>query len=279
MHRGINIATVTVAAASAVIVLAAIGLIIAPFVINGASHALTLSFLTEGTSEGGRTGGVLPIAVSTILLVLVALAVAIPSGLLTAIFISEYSSKYPRLSRVACFSLDIFAGIPSIVFGFLGYSLFCLYLGMGFSILAGALTLACMIVPLIVRNTLIGLQSIPVEWRLGAAAVCMSRQSFMRHVALPWAAPAIASGIVLATGRALGETAALIYTSGFVDRLPESLSDSGRSLSVHIFELAMNVPGSERNASASAALLMALVITLNVVTVAISNRYASGRKS
>ena len=163
-------------------------------------------------------------------------------------------------------SLDVLAGMPSIVFGLFGNALFCKILGLGFSILSGGLTLACMVLPLLIRATEEGL-------RVGAARVPPRRGrarplatwTTLTHILLPGRVPGLMVGIVLGIGRALAETAALIFTSGYVDRMPESLFDSGRALSVHIYDLAMNVPGGERNAYAAALVLIVLLLVINLL--------------
>lgn len=160
-------------------------------------------------------------------------------------------------------ALDILAGVPSIVFGLFGNAFFCVTLGLGFSILSGGLTLACMALPLLARATEVSLRSLPAETRQAAAALGLSQGRTILRLLLPAAAPGIAAGLALAMGRALAETAALIFTSGYVDRMPESLHDSGRALSVHIYDLALNVSGGEASAAASALVLVALLVLLN----------------
>jgi phosphate transport system permease protein len=143
---------------------------------------------------------------------------------------------------------------------------------MGFSILSGGLTLACMILPILIRTAEQGLRMVPDEWRLGAAALGVSRASALRQVLIPAAAPALTAGLVLGIGRAMAETAALVFTSGYVDRMPSSLLDSGRALSVHIYDLAMNVAGGDRNAYASALILIMLLIAINSLAFRLADR-------
>mgnify|MGYP001216228172 CR=1 FL=1 len=229
---------------------------------RGAS-GLDWSFLTTSPSRAGRSGGVAPILVSTLLIIAVAIAVAAPLSLGTAVLLSEFSRAGGRFARWTSLSLDVLAGVPSIVFGLFGNALFSIWFGLGFSILAGGLTLACMALPLMVRTAEQGLRMVPDDWRLGAAALGMSRATILWHVLIPSAAPALAAGLVLGIGRATAETAALVFTSGYVDRMPSSFWDSGRALSVHIYDLTMNVAGGDRNAYASALVLIALLIVAN----------------
>jgi phosphate transport system permease protein len=247
---------------AAALCVAVFGLLLYSLFKNGAAY-LSWDFLIDEPARSGRKGGIFPILVSTCLLLLVAMVVAVPSGLAAAILLSEVTRKGNLLSRAVSVSLDILAGVPSIVYGLFGNAFFCVYLGMGFSILSGGLTLACMVLPIFVRTAESGFIAVQDEWRMGAAALGMSKFSTLVNILLPAAAPAITVGLVLGIGRALAETAALIYTSGYVDRLPDSLMDSGRALSVHIYDLSMNVPGAEHNAYASALVLILLLLIIN----------------
>jgi phosphate transport system permease protein len=222
-------------------------------------------FLTSLPEHSGREGGIRPVIVSTLFILAVCLSAAVPLGVMTAMFLSEMTARKGRLGRTIRISLDILAGVPSIVFGLFGNAFFCIVLGMGFSILSGGLTLACMALPLIIRASEEGFRAIPDSQRLTAAALGMSRTSTLFRILLPAAWPGVLMGVVLGIGRALAETAALIFTSGYVLRMPRSLFDSGRSLSVHIYDLAMNVPGGEANAYSSALVLMVLIVAVNVV--------------
>lgn len=222
------------------------------------------AFLSSKPEHYGREGGILPVIVSTLLILGVCLSASVPLGVMTAMFLSELTTREGRLGRSIRISLDILAGVPSIVFGLFGNAFFTVVLGMGFSILSGGLTLACMVLPLIIRATEEGFRAIPDSQRLTAAALGMSRSSTLFRILLPAAWPGVLMGVVLGIGRALAETAALIFTSGYVDRMPRSLFDSGRSLSIHIYDLAMNVPGGEGNAYSSAVVLMVLIVAVNL---------------
>ena len=136
---------------------------------------------------------------------------------------------------------------------------------MGFSILSGGLTLACMLLPILVSTAEAGLHAIPDAYRQSAAALGMSRTATLVHLLLPAAAPALAAGLLLGIGRAGAETAALLFTSGYVDRMPGSLLDSGRTLAIHIFDLSMNVPGGDAPAHASALVLIIVLLLINMV--------------
>lgn len=228
--------------------------------------ALSASFLLETPRDAGRAGGIAPILVATVSILGVAILVAVPLGLATAVWLSEYTGRHPRLRRAVRLSLDMLAGVPSIVFGLFGNALFAVALGLGFSILSGGLTLACMALPILVRTAEEGLRAVPADLRLHAAALGFAQASIVLRLLLPAALPALLAGTLLGMGRALAETAALIFTSGYVDRMPESWFDSARALSVHIYDLSMNVPGGERNAYASALVLVGLILLINLAT-------------
>lgn len=238
---------------------------------------ISWSFLTEAPRNAGRAGGIGPIIVSTGLILLVCMAVALPIGVGAAVLLAEFTSAENLFGRLVRRSLDVLAGVPSIVFGLFGNALFCVYLGMGFSILSGGLTLACMVLPILIRSTEEGFRSVPDEYRHAAAALGMSRTTSLIHLLLPAAAPGLVVGLVLGIGRAIAETAALIFTSGYVDRMPTSLLDSGRSLSIHIFDLSMNVPGGDANAYASALVLIAMLLVINTTASWVSDRWLHRR--
>ena len=238
---------------------------------------LSLSFLLEAPRNVGRAGGIGPILVSTGLIVAVCLVVAVPIGVGTAVLLAERASTEHLFGRLIRRSLDVLAGVPSIVFGLFGNVFFCRVLGWGFSILSGGLTLASMVLPILIRATEEGFRSAPSEYRLSAAALGFSRTTTLARLLLPAAVPGLVVGLVLGVGRALAETAALIFTSGYVDRMPASLLDSGRALSIHIFDLSMNVSGGDANAYASALVLVALLFLINWVARALADSWLHRR--
>ncbi len=239
---------------------------------------LSWSFLLSEPLDAGRSGGIGPILVATVLILMVALATALPIGLASAIWLNEYTRPGTATGAWVGASLDILAGVPSIVFGLFGYAFFGLFLGLGFSILSGGLTLACMILPLLIRTTESGLAALGQDWRQAGAALGMTRAGLLRQVLLPAAAPALGAGLMLSIGRATAETAALLFTSGYVTRMPESLSDSGRALSVHIYDLAMNVTGGDTAAYASALVLIVLILFINALAALLSGLWQKRRK-
>jgi len=236
-----------------------------------------LNFLINSPESSGRSGGISTILVSTVLILTVCLFTSVPLGLATAIFLAELTSKKNLLGKMIRQSLDVLAGIPSIVFGLFGNVFFCKILNLGFSILSGGLTLACMVLPILIRTTEEGLRLAPKDYRVSAAALSLSKITVLKHLLLPAAAPSILVGLILGIGRALSETAALIFTSGYVDRMPESLMDSGRALAVHIYDLSMNISGGDRNAYKSALVLLGLVLIINSLASSIMGRWAKRR--
>lgn len=253
------------AAACALLVLLGLGAILLH--LSGGIGRIDLQFLLDAPRDAGRSGGIAPILVSTFLAVAVCLAVAVPIGVGAAAFLSEFTDAYGRFARAVQRSLDVLAATPSIVFGLFGSALFCQVLGMGYSILSGGLTLACMVLPVVIRTTEAGLRAVPADVRMGAAALALGPATTLLRVLLPAAMPALLAGVVLGLGRALAETAALIFTSGSVDRMPGSLLDSGRVLSVHIYELSMHVPGGEASAQASALVLVVALVAVELAAV------------
>ena len=252
--------------------------ILADLLVHGLSK-INFSFLLDAPQNSGRAGGLAPILISTLLTLIVALLVTIPLGLGTAIYLSEVTRQNGPMARAIGMILDILASVPSIVLGLFGNAFFCIWLGLGFSILSGGLTLACMMLPIFIRASELGLSTVPAEWRLGAVALGLNQFSALRQVLLPAAAPAMIAGLMLSIGRALAETAALIFTSGYVDRTPSSLLDSGRSLAVHIYDLSMNVTGGDASAYGAALVLMALVFIINIVASRLSSLLLNARKT
>jgi phosphate transport system permease protein len=241
---------------------------------HGLSH-ISWTFLVSAPQDAGRAGGIGPMIISTGLLVGICMTVAFPISLGTAIFLAEYTRDDHPLGRFLRGSLDVLAGVPSIVFGLFGNALFCHALGLGFSIVSGGLTLACMVLPILIRTTEEGFRVIPREQRLSAAALGLSQQTTVRAILLPAAIPGLLVGSILGLGRAIAETAALIFTSGYVDRMPESVMDSGRALSVHIYDLAMNVAGGNPNAYATAVVLVGLLFIINLFASWIAERWTT----
>ncbi len=259
------------AAATLVLLAALFGWLLIDVIIRGFG-SLSWEFISSAPTDAGRSGGIWPVIVASLATLAVCMAAVLPIGLgsaalLSGVFGAPRSSLGQRAVNGCRQSLDILAGVPSIVFGLFGNAFFCLYLGMGFSILAGGLTLACMVLPYFIRTAEHALRSAATTHLAGSLALGLRHSTMLRRILLPAALPGLFAGFVLALTRALAETAALLFTSGYVSRMPESLLDSGRVLSVHVYDLAMNVTGGEAQAYSTA---LVLIITLAVINVLVA---------
>lgn len=244
-------------------VLVPMGLMLWSLLEQGAS-LISLEFLLNDPRQAGRAGGIAALLVSTAWILAVCLLVAVPVGLGCALYLSEQVPAGTRRAQWLGAVLDMLAAVPSIVYGLFGYQFFAINLGLGFSILSGGLALALMVLPLMIRGAEQALRAVPLSYRQAGESLSISRWGWVRRILIPQAAPGIAVGIILSIGRALAETAVLLFTAGYVLRQPDSLLDSGRALSVHIYDLAMNVPGGMPRAAATGLVLVAILIVLNL---------------
>ena len=224
---------------------------------------VNVSYLVDDVADAGRAGGIGSVILATVLMLGVTLTFSVPLAILSAVALTEQLDQDLALARWIRRFLDILAGVPSIVFGLFGNAFFVVTLGLGYSILSGGLTLGCMILPILVRSTEQAIRAVSIEYRYAAAALGLTRTTILLRVILPAATPALAAGIILGIGRALAETAALMFTAGYVVRAPESLLDSGRALSVHIYDMAMNIPNGGPRAYAAACVLVAMLLIIN----------------
>jgi len=223
----------------------------------------------------GREGGIFPAIIGTILLSLMAIAIALPLGIGTAVYLSEYT-RDSALTRAIRFGTDCLAGIPSIIFGLFGYIFFVTTLHMGWSLIAGALTLAIMVLPTLIRTAEEAIRAVPQSWREVSVSLGATRWETVRKVVLPNALPGIVTGIMLSFGRSIGETAAVIFTAGSSFRLPRGAFDSVRTLAVHFYILAREGLSSEK-AYATAAVLVISVLAINILTYSLMNRFIARR--
>ena len=233
------------------------------FVLEKGLPTVTLGFLLDNPKDMGRAGGIFPTLVGTVLLPLVALTIAIPLGVGTAVYLTEYTRE-SRITRLIRFGTDCLAGIPSIIFGLFGFILFVTMLGMGWSLLSGGLTLAIMILPTIIRTSEEAIRSVPQSYREVSFSLGATRWETVVKVVLPNALPGVVTGVMLGIGRAIGETAAVIFTAGSSLRLPKSLFDPVRTMSVHFYILAREGISAE-NAYGTAAVLVLSVLTVNLL--------------
>lgn len=207
---------------------------------------------------------VVPAMVNTLLMTLLALLIACPLGIGSAIYLVEYSKKGNKFVKVVRMTTETLTGIPSIIYGLFGMLLFVGFLKWGYSLMAGAATVAIMILPTIMRTTEESLLAVPDSFREGSFGLGAGKLRTVFKIILPGAVPGIFSGIILATGRIVGETAALIYTSGTVAQIPQNLFGSGRTLAIHMYVLSSEGLHSGQ-AFATAVVLLIMVIGINAL--------------
>jgi phosphate transport system permease protein len=229
---------------------------------NGLRH-IDPSFFTQRPVNMGRDGGIAPFIVSTLYVTAVSLIIAAPVGIGSALYLTEYS-KEGLAVKVVRFCTETLAGIPSIIFGLFGFVFFVVFLGMGWSVLSGGLTLACMILPTIIRTSEEAIKTVPVSYREGSTALGATKWQTITKVVLPGSIPGIITGIILSIGRAIGETAAVVLTAGSSLRAPVTLADPGRTMSVHLYLLTMEGISNEK-AFATAAVLVMFVLCINLM--------------
>ncbi len=239
-----------------------IGLVICYILITGVPHLKPSLFALEYNSTNVS---LFPALITTIYITFISLLLATPIGIFTAIYLVEYARKGNKVTSLVRITAETLAGIPSIVYGLFGMLFFVTYLGLGFSIFSGALTLTIMILPLIMRSTEEALMAIEDTYREGSYGLGAGKLRTVFKVILPSAMPSILSGIILAVGRIVGESAALIYTAGTVAKIPSDLFSSGRTLSVHMYMLSTEGLHNDE-ASATAVVLLILVIAINFVS-------------
>jgi phosphate transport system permease protein len=245
--------------------------ILAFILAHGLPH-LTWTFLTQAPTSMGREGGILPIILGTLLVAGLALLLAAPIGVATAVYLSEYTRE-GRLTSAIRFGADCLSGVPSIIFGLFGFVFFAIALGMGLSVLSGSLTLALMVLPTIIRTSEEAIRAVPsayreVSWGLGG-----TRWQTVLHVVLPCALPGIATGIVLSLGRSISETAAVMLTAGSALRLPHSPFDSSRTLALHFYLLSREGISMPK-AYATASVLIIAIMALNLLAYALMRRFS-----
>ena len=237
---------------------------------------ISWQFLTEIPRNMGRTGGISSSIAGTLLVTAVAVIVATPFGIGTAIYLTEYTRE-GRVTRIIRFSAESLAGIPSIVYGLFGFIFFVIYLKMGWSILSGGLTMAIMILPTIIRTSEEAIRTVPQLYREVGFSLGSTKWQAVTRTVLPSALPGIVNGVILSIGRCVAETAAVILTAGSALRMPTSLFSPTRTMAVHFYILAREGISME-NAYGTAALLILLILLLNVGFNMLVNRFiAKGR--
>lgn len=257
---------------SAIITFAVLLFLIAYILINGIPHIKPELFALKYTSENGS---LFPALINTIVMTLLSLIIAVPFGIFSAIFLVEYAKRGNKFVDIIRITTETLSGIPSIVYGLFGMLFFVTTLKWGYSLLAGACTLAIMILPLIMRTTEEALKSVPDSYREGSFGLGAGKLRTVFRIVLPSAVPGILAGVILAIGRIVGETAALIYTAGTVAEIPNGVMGSGRTLAVHMYS--MSREGLHMNqAYATAVILLVLVIGINWLSGFVAKKITKG---
>ncbi len=246
---------------SGLIIVGILMCIIGYVMVRGAS-TISLDFILQPPSKAGKAGGISTTIVSTVYLTVVSLLIAVPIGVGSSIYLEEYAHSRSKFAKLVNLTSETLAGIPSIVFGLFGFVFFVIFLGLGWSILSGSMTLAIMVLPTITRTAQEAILTVPHEYRENSLALGASKWQTIRKVILPSALPGIVTGIILSVGRAVGETAAIILTAGSSMGMPLYPTDPARTMAVHLYVLAMEGISMER-AFGTAFLIVILIIIIN----------------
>ena len=255
--------------AAAILTVAVLLFLVAYIVIMGLPNLKPSLFELEFTSENAS---LLPALINTVIMTVLSLVVAVPVGIFSAIYLVEYARRGNKLVGVVRITAETLSGIPSIVYGLFGYLFFVISFGWGYSMIGGALTMAIMILPLIMRTTEEALMSVPDSFREGSFGLGAGKLRTVFRIILPSAMPGILSGIILGIGRIVGETAALMFTSGSVAKVAIDPMDSGRTLAVHMYNL-LNEGLAREAAYATAVVLLVLVVGINALSSFVARKF------
>lgn len=247
-------------------------LIIIGYVLVKGVSGISWSFLTTPPKGGiSGEGGISTVIVSTLYLIGLTMVILVPLGVGAAIYLSEYAPDN-RLTRFIRYGTEVLAGVPSIVFGLFGFALFVTALHFSFSILSGALTLACLLLPTLIRTSEEALIAVPRAHREAALALGATKWQTVWRVLLPAALPGIVTGVILCIGRAVGETACLFVTMGSRTAMPTSILSGGRTLSMHLLYLVMDTNAFEK-ALTTGVVLVVTIVAINALTNWLSQRF------
>lgn len=253
--------------AAAALTFAALLFLICYILLKGIPNLKPSLFAWTYTSDNVS---MVPAMITTVEMTALALLIAVPFGLFTAVYLNEYARRGNKLVNLIRITTETLSGIPSIVYGLFGMLFFVTYLHWGYSLLAGAMTLAIMILPLVMRTAEEALMAVPDTFREGSFGLGAGRLRTVFRIVLPSAMPGILSGVILGIGRIVGETAALIFTAGTMARVP-SLLQSGRTLAIHMYVLSGE--GLHMNeAYATAVVLLAVVLLMNALSAFIARK-------
>ena len=247
--------------------------LIVGFIFIKGIKGISLDYIFSDYSASGD-GGIFPMILSTLYMVLVSIAVSTPIGILSAIYLNEYAKK-GKIVEIIRFATECLSGIPSIVYGLFGGIFFVVTLKMQYSIIAGALTVAIIILPVIIRTTEEALKIVPNEYREGSLAMGATKFQTLYKVILPSALPGILSGVILSIGRVIGESAAVFLTAGTVASMPSTIFDSARTLTVHSYLLTKEL-GDISGAASVGIVLIIIVLFLNTIAKFIAKKLNKG---
>lgn len=260
---------------ASLITFAALFFLIVYLLIKGIPHLSLDMFALHYTTENVS---LLPALINTVIMTVLALLLAVPLGIFSAIFLVEYAGKGNKFVEIIRLTTETLQGIPSIVYGLFGLLFFVTTLKWGMSLLAGAFTLAIMILPLIMRTTEEALKSVPDSYREGSFGLGAGKLRTIFRIVLPSAVPGILAGVILAIGRVVGETAALMYTSGTVAEVADSVMSPGRTLALHMYALSSEGLHTDK-AYATAVILLVLVIGINSLSTIIAKKISKGNEN
>ncbi len=256
-----------------VVTFAVLLFLIVYILVNGIPNLTPGLFALTYNSENAS---MLPSIINTIIMTLLSLVIAVPFGIFSAIYLVEYAKRGNKFVKIIRLTTETLSGIPSIVYGLFGALFFVTALGWGYSILAGALTLAIMILPLVMRTTEEALKSVPDSYREGSFGLGAGKLRTVFRVVLPSAIPGILAGVILSVGRIVGETAALIYTAGAIPQVPSSIMGSGATLAVHMYNLSREGLYMDQ-AYAVAFVLLLLVLGMNALSSFVAKKLTKGQ--
>ena len=256
--------------AAAVITVGVLGFLVIYVLVRGIPYLTPQLFAFTYTSDNVS---MMPSIINTLLMTALTLLVAVPLGVFAAIYLVEYAKNGSRLIAIVRVMAETLTGIPSIVYGLFGMLFFVGYCKWDYSLLSGAMTLAIMVLPVIMRTTEEALMAVPKSFREGSFGLGAGKLRTVFVIVLPSAVPGILSGIILATGRIVGETAALIYTAGTMAKIPSNIFSSARTLSVHMYRLSNE--GLHTDAAfATAVVLLLMVIGINALSNVLAGKFA-----
>ncbi|MCD8196286.1 MAG: phosphate ABC transporter permease PstA [Lachnospiraceae bacterium] len=257
--------------AAALITVAVLLLLIGYILIKGVPNLKPSLFAWKYTTDNVS---MMPAIINTLIMTVLSLLIAVPLGMFSAIYLVEYARRGNKLVRIVRMTTETLSGIPSIVYGLFGYLMFGVALHWGYSMMSGALTLAIMVLPSVMRTTEEALKAVPDSYREGSYGLGAGKLRTVFVVLLPSAIPGILAGVILAIGRITGETAALIYTAGTVAGVPKNLFSSGRTLAIHMYAL-LNEGLYMEESYATAVVLLVMVLLINALSSFIAKRFST----